>query len=385
MPRTPIGLFMPFFGLGNLTQWYLGIGHYCQKHGLGSVIVYRQPWEVCQGEIRRKHLSGLIGRFSQRAWAEQAATLPFPVVSIYDDLRELGLPSVMPDDQGIGTLGAEHFLERGYTRFGFYGVDMDWSLQRESGFADAVREAGHECLTTASKRGPVRHPAWKQLARKSYLFSWLRRLRPPAAVMVCHDTTAMEIIEACQELGWKVPEDVAVLGVDNELGDEFCEVPLSSVDPNWEQAGYEAAALLHRLTSGSPAPDQPVIVPPGEVIVRRSSGAFGFENRQLVEVLQYVQDRVQEGIGVEDVLNHVPMSRSKLERLCRRYLKRSPGDEIHRVRLQLAKRFLLDYNWSLQTVAERAGFASVSYFCQAFQRHFRTSPGRYRIRHQSPG
>jgi LacI family transcriptional regulator len=176
-----------------------------------------------------------------------------------------------------------------------------------------------------------------------------------------------------------VPEDVALVGVDND--DMICETadpPLSSVSVPWERIGYYMAARLDRLMNGRPALRRLPIAGPGPLVVRRSSDVYAVEDEAVVRACCYIRDSISRPIGVEDAARAAAVSRRGLERRFRRTLGRSPLDEIRRVRLDLAKRLLRDTSLTLAAIATRSGFSSSSRFSAVFSIVAGQTPGRYR-------
>ena len=178
-----------------------------------------------------------------------------------------------------------------------------------------------------------------------------------------------------------MPEDVAVVGVDNdELLCELSDPPLSSVSLNTQQAGYDAAALLDGLMSGRIQGHHRIMVEPIQVITRRSSEAFALDDREVALALRFIQDNALRPIGVVDVVRHVDCVRRTLELHFQHLLGRSVNQEIQRARLERAKRLLAETGLSVERVAEATGFGSSSYMIRLFQRQLGFTPKQYRDR-----
>jgi len=201
---------------------------------------------------------------------------------------------------------------------------------------------------------------------------------------------AARVLRACLHLEIAVPEEIAIVGV----GDmpEFCldlPIALSSMAVPWEQIGYEAGAWLDRLMNGSAEPPaEPVLLAPRGVTVRRSSDVYAVPDKRLADALRYIRANACERIGVSDVLKKVPMGRRVLERKFRELLKRSPHEEILRVRLNKAASMLIHTNDTLEAIASECGFSTVARLSVEFKKRFGSPPGAYRRpfqRKASPG
>lgn len=190
------------------------------------------------------------------------------------------------------------------------------------------------------------------------------------------------MLDACRMLGIAVPEDVAVVGVDNsETFCELCDPPLSSVFPNAERIGFEAAALLGQLMNGHPPPDGALRIAPKKVIVRQSSDVLAVDDPAVASALRYIREHAHEGISVADVVARASVSRSTLERGFRYFLDHSPHEEIRRVRLKRVKQLLVDTDWSLDRIAEAAGFEHPEYMMVQFKRLTDQTPSQWRQVH----
>ena len=293
---------------------------------------------------------------------------------------------VVLDEAAIGRVGAAHLLDAGHRRFAFCGVRGGWSEGREAAFVAALADAGFDPAGVATTRPMLGSggacPDWPALLAAGAVERWVGSLDGPVAVMAGCDRLAAVVVDACERLGRRVPEEVAVLGVDNnDLRCEFARTPISSVDPDLHRVGLEAAAALERLMDGGPPPGRPVVVPPRGVVVRRSTEALRVDDAEVAEALAFIRDHAAGGAGVAEVLRAVPVSRSALERRFRAALGRGMGEEVRRVRLERARRMVTETALPLATVAERCGFKHLSHLSASFKRAFGTPPARYRREH----
>jgi LacI family transcriptional regulator len=248
------------------------------------------------------------------------------------------------------------------------------------GFVETVNRSGFDC---AVYEVPFPGPGtggpevWEQQQRS--LAQWLQGLPKPLGVMTTNDLMGQQILEACQRLQIRVPEEVAVVGADND--EPICRIaspPLSSVIINDHQRGYEAAALLDRMMSGAPPPIEPIYVEPAGVATRASTDIMAIEDQAIVEALRFLRDHCCERINVDDVVKEVPLSRSVLERRFRKVVGRSINSEIVRLRINRAVELLTETALELKVVAQRAGFGTQSYMNAVFQAKVGKTPGSFR-------
>jgi LacI family transcriptional regulator len=212
------------------------------------------------------------------------------------------------------------------------------------------------------------------------LARWLLSLPRPVGVMASYDIRARHVLDACRRVGLAVPDQVAVIGVDN---DEFlCNLsdpPITSVAPDTRRTGYEAAALLDRLMSAREKQrGQAVFVQPLGVVTRRSTDAFALGDPDVSAAVRFIREHAYHGITVKDVLAEVPVSRRVLEGRFRKLLGRTPHDEIARIRLERVRQLLRETRLSMDEIARRSGFRNGEYLATAFRREIGTSPNEYR-------
>ncbi len=293
------------------------------------------------------------------------------------------LSEVASDSYGAARLAAEHLLERGLRHYAYVGVHgRVWSERRQEGFCERVREAGFEAQVYAPPRA-VRDRVWER--EQPVLARWLSNLPRPIGLLACNDERGREVLEACRVGGLQVPEEIAVVGVDNdELLCELADPPLSSVALNAEAGGYRAAALLDRMMRArlrgraTRTKPQRLLVEPLRVVTRRSTDIVAQGDPEIAAALRFLHDHAGELIGVGDVVKRLLISR-RASRFA--FARPSAGpirEELERIRLERAKRLLLETDHPIPRVAEAAGFASPSYLAQVFRKSVGQTPARYR-------
>jgi LacI family transcriptional regulator len=328
-----------------------------------------------------KHWSGdgILVRICDRRMAQAVLRTGKPVVDLRGVLPDLGIPVIGIDNEAVGVLGAEHLLERGLRHFGFFGRPhgtLPHLDARGDAFLQRVEAAGHP-VHVFEARGGRRVRSWEQ--EQERLTAWVVGLPKPVGVMACNDDQGLRLLDACRRADVLVPDQVAVVGVDNdEIQCHIATPPLTSIDLNPERVGYEAAALLERLMDGRPPPAAPVRLSPRGVVRRQSTDIVAVEDPEIAAALQYVRRHACDGLRVAELLERLPLSHSVLERRFRALIGRSPKAEITRLQLERAKQLLAETDLPLDAVAAKAGFRDARYLCDVFARKLRLTPGTYR-------
>lgn len=362
-----------------------GIAHYERTHqGWDSFLDDEARSQSDLRWLRNKQWDGVISRHTTASLVQTCAELQLPLVDLNDTAPFSGVPKLRPDNVGMGHLGAEHFIERGYHHFGFSGfANHGWSCERRDGFVEALALARHVCHVHDVDYPGDLTPIWdaRQIATVS---AWLRTLPKPVAVMACNDMRALEVLGAAQSAGMLVPEEVAVLGANNDsIRCDLAYPPLSSVATNAFQSGYQSAELLAQLINGQAPDNFDRRIEALGVITRPSSDILAINDKNVALALSFIRENASQGITVEQVLKHAFASRSQLEKKFRQFLGRSPQAEIRRVQVAKIKQLLLETDYPLKTIAELTGFEHVEYLSVVFKRLTGESPGGYRKKMQS--
>lgn len=320
--------------------------------------------------------------------AEFILSSGLPTVEISMVRNEINLPRVEGDSEMIGRLAADHFLERGYRHYAWAPmIDDVINAERYRGFANRLAREDFTCHLLPAADTRHGDPAMRDwAARRKILKVELKRLPKPLAVFCYNDCVAADIIDACEDAGLLVPEAVGVMGVDNDtILCESVRVPLSSVCHDLEGMAYQAAAMLDRLMSGKKAPKDVLRVPPTGVVTRRSTDMVAVDNLQVARALRFIGDNFTNPLlGVNDVVSATGISRRALEKAFRQELRRSPNEEILRVRMNAVKRLLDTTTLKAVKISAMSGFSRTNHFFRTFRKFFGTSPKVYR-RRQKPG
>lgn len=328
--------------------------------------------------------TGIIARIPTEAIAQSILEAGLPTIAIGLTDKQLAedsplhrLSEVSSDAAEVSRLVADHLLDRQFRRFAYVGSnDRGWSSRREAAFRDYLQPRKVELHVYPV---PVKKSEQVWEREQAVLAEWIRELPKPIGLFACDDDRGREVLEACALAGCRIPEDVAVVGVDND--EVFCELsdpPLSSVSLNIETAGYRAAELLDGLMSGRIREPQSLTVEALGVVARRSSEIFAVEDQDVAAALRMIHRNRGKGISVEQIVDELAVSRRRLEMRFRAALGRSILEEVQLAKLEHSKRLLLESSHSVSRVAKLAGFGTVGYFIQFFQQRVGKTPGKYR-------
>jgi LacI family transcriptional regulator len=362
-----------------------GIANYERTHQLWAAFHDDQARAETEPHwLRSKKWHGVISRHTTPGLVKVCAELKIPLVDLNDIPPYPGVPKIRPDNVSLGHLGAEHFLERGHQRFGFAGFSNDgWSCERRDGFVEALRLAGRECDVFDVNYPGDLTPVW-DVEQITALAAWLKRIPKPAGIMACMDLRAQQIISAAQDSDILVPEEIAVLGVNNDpIRCELTYPPLSSVVPNAFQSGYRAAEVLAEMLAGRKPKNYDQRIEPIGVVTRPSTDALAIDDRNVAAALSFIRQHAYQGITVDEVVRHAHASRSQLEKKFRHHLGRSPQAEIRRAQVGKIRQLLIETDFPLKKIAELTGFEHVEYMCVLFKRLTGDSPGVCRKKMQS--
>jgi LacI family transcriptional regulator len=363
-----------------------GIAKYSHLHG---------PWS-CFTEERELHSGipdwlrhwkghGIIARIEDKRTANALLRLGHPVVDVLGNARFKGIPTFDTDAREVARMVADFFLQAGFRHFAFCGYqNIPFSDRRATAFVDHLAGHGHK-VRVFSAPPSFRQPSDIQaverrgLGREKAIAAWLRIQPHPLALFACNDVCGQQVLNACREHEIKVPDEVAVMGVDNDdVLCSLCEPPLSSVEPDTERLGAEAAALLDALMTGRRPKTDWVQIPPLRVVERASTDGVAIEDPITVQAVRFIRDHVDNGISVKDVLANAGRSRTDMEQRFRRWFKTSVRVEIIRRRLEQVCSLLQLTDLSLEKIGRRTGFSTTAHLCRLFQNRFGQTPTQYR-------
>jgi LacI family transcriptional regulator len=366
-------------------DFLLGMARYSRLHGPWSFHITPGDYKQVVPKMKQWGGTGIIARIADHRIAKAIvnANVPTIAIGLTDDQMSPDNPlsrfsEISSDPVEVSRLAAEHLLERRLTHFAYVGSDdRGWSRRREKAFLEYLSERGFEPYVYAGPKVP-KDRVWER--EQAFLTRWIKRLPTPIGVFACDDDRGREVLEACKLAGLNVPEDVAVLGVDDD--EVFCELadpPLSSIALNAETAGYRAAALLDEMIQGHEKKRQRIVVEALGIVRRRSTDIIAVDDEEIANAVQFIRRQQGHNISVDRVAEKVATSRRSLEKRFRQVIGRTILEEIQLTKLERAKRLLLETTYPISKVAEIAGFGSAGYFIQFFQKQVGRTPRKYRV------
>jgi LacI family transcriptional regulator len=303
------------------------------------------------------------------------------VVNISDALDEMPFPTISFDNNAIGKMAAEHLLAHNLDRFAFIGPkEYRYSIVRCQSFSETIEHHGASC--TKCRIRPV-SPASRQFLDDSWMehshyLEALQQLQPPVGILAADDQVGYGILRAARHLGLRSPEDICLIGVDNdEILCNMTHPNLSSIALPAEELGYQAAAMLDAQMRGCPV-ETSVALPPGKVALRNSSDFIKLDDLYVADALRYIRNHANRFINVSDVMSIMPISRRSLERRFQDMIGHGIYKEISRCHIEHAKELLERTDWPISRIARESGFNSVSRFEDTFRKETELPPDVYR-------
>jgi len=321
---------------------------------------------------------GIIARVGDDATAQTLRATGLPVVDVSRSVLDIGIPQVDADDEGIAALVAGHFFDRGFNHIGFYPHEkgaQGWSQRR----CELLSKECAERATFHLFEPPVDQPPGAKGARHA-VRAWIRDLPKPVGIMLARDDGGLMVLDACREENILVPEQVAVVGVDNDR--PLCDLsvpPLSSVRLDHHKVGYEAAHLLDKMMAGSKPPSGPLLVPPIRLITRRSSNTRAVSDSAVALGIHFIHENLSNRkLNNDDLAREAGISRSLFQRRFRKETGKTIRDFLIEVRLAKAKVLLENSDLSLAGISEVVGFSGQSYLGHVFKKHLGITPRSFR-------
>jgi LacI family transcriptional regulator len=383
----------------------MGIASYMRAHGNWNVLhLERGLQEDIPELVKRQKFDGVIARSESEAVANSVKNLNAPTVDLRGAFPPENGVTMNTDPVACAAMAVEHFQQRGFRELAFCGYPgIDFSEDRCKAFLEICEQKGiaacefvsdvaanpksNQNAGTANSMGSTSEPPGTLRSEldgeldDAELGQWLLDLPKPIGVFACNDNRGRQVLAAVERAGLRVPDHVAVLGVDDdEVICDLANPPLSSIQPDARGLGFEGARHLAELMNGAEPPQQRILIPPVRVAVRRSTDVMAIADSDLAEAVQYIRSNACDGIGVEDILRATAYSRATLERRFRQVLGRTPREEIERVRIDRVRTLLAETSYSLEQVAHMVSYKTAAHLITAFRRNADCTPGQYRRR-----
>lgn len=369
----------------------LGIADYAHAHGEWNFLIEERDLRGGIPEwLESWDGDGILCRLNDPDLADLFAGASCPVIDIYGQIRHPDIPFLDTDASAVAEMAARFFVNSAFSSFAYCGFPGLWfSDDRSAAFE---KEVGRYGAKTHIYEPPL---TWKvaDVARRESLHpsgspeleKWITELPPRTAILACNDVRAQQLVKVAARIGRRIPEDLAVMGVDDDhIICELCTPRLTSVRPDTHTLGYTAAHWLDRLMQGQKLPYRQLLVPPVQITERASTDTIASDDEVLVKALRFIRNHAHERIDASKVVEHVGLSRSSVEIRFRNSLGRTIKGEITRARLARASVLLRETRMSLEKIAQQCGFATASHFLKLFKREYDITPGAYRReRHES--
>jgi LacI family transcriptional regulator len=361
-----------------------GVAAYLKKGAKYSVYIEENALKDQRlPDLRSWEGDGVIADFDDPAIARAVLQSKLPAVAFGGGygwyLAGSGIPYFYTNNQAIANLAADHLLDRGFRHFAYCGYAHNsingWSEERERAFVERIKGHGFSC---AVYRGRYKTSyQWTSLQRS--LGAWLKLLPKPLGVLAANDNRGRQVLEACRACDLRAPEEVAVIGVDNdELLCQLSSPPLSSVEQGAKRLGYGAAALLNQMIEGKQPSQRQFVIDPTGVVTRQSTDFLAIQDPKVAKAMTFIREHAFDGIKVPDVVNAVAVSRSGLETLFAAVLGYTIHSAIRKVQMERVRRLVSDTNLPLKQIAADTGFKSVQHMTTHFVKAFGQPPAKYR-------
>ncbi len=353
-----------------------GIAQYARHHGPWAFYWEPGGLEKAWPQLKTLSADGIILRDVEKM--DDVLAYGVPAVVVGHSQREIpGLANVITDSEAIGRMAAEHLLSCGFRHFAYCGFeDIPWSVRRGESFRRCLAQAGYETQFYTAAAGHHKLPGW---TGERYLADWLKSLPKPLGVMACNDDRGEQVSEACKVAELRVPDEVGIVGADNdELVCDLSDPPMSSVAINFHRAGYESAEVLDQLMHGRRLKRKKIIVSATHVVPRRSTDFVAVTDTQVASALRFIRDHARKVISVPEVAQAAGLSRRVLEKRFKQLLRRSVLREIRRVRVAQICRMLVETNESISSIGLSLGYAGTEHLARYFRQELQMTPLAYR-------
>lgn len=346
-------------------QLIIGIAKYSRLNGPWSF--YKEPTDL---KSSIPHLTswkpdGIIMRDS--LITKELLKLEIPtILAIHDSKYPKDLPVIKTDSSAIAKMASDHLLEKGLRHFAFCGFDnYDWSVERGKYFKKFIEEAGFKTHVYSPPK-KVRKADWEN--EQQHVSHWVEQLPKPVGLFTCNDDRGQHILEVCKMNGFKVPEEVAVLGVDNDL--IVCEIgdpPLSSIALNVESAGYEAGSLMNEMINNNKTFGKQILVSPSHLVQRQSSDILAVNDPDVASAVAFLRKNAKNKILVKDVVKATSLSRRTLEKRFKESLRRTIYGEIRRIRIEMISKMLIETDLPISEISSCFEFTDMEHISRYFK------------------
>lgn len=360
-----------------------GIGNYLQTSKVDWDLYLEEDFLARFDNIDEWVGDGIIADFDNPEIQAALLKVKVPVVAVggsYSDPKDYpDVPYVATDNHALVDAAYQHLRQKGIERFAFYGSSKGehhrWSQEREKAIISITEADGYECQIY--RGAPIKHETWQNTIKR--LSDWLQSLPTPIGIIAVTDARARHLLQVCDHNGLLVPDQLAVMGIDDdEIARFLSRVSLSSVNQGCFEMGFNAAKKLHRLLNGQKVTHKPFLVPPSNIIERQSTDFKAIKDAHVMQAMHYIRQNACRGIKVDQVLDYVGVSRSNLEQRFKEERGHSIHNEIHNEKLRKSCSMLKNTEQTTSEIANICGYPSLQYMYAVFKKHFNKTPREYR-------
>lgn len=341
--------------------------YYRDTIGIDGILAWAKEWKA----------DGIIGQFYNNDEVRRFKKANIPLIAQDYKERLQDVPNITGAYKEAGRMAAEYFLKKGFKNFAFYGFkNIVWSRERAEGFKERVKEAGYD-VHLYERMDSRATDLWHY--KPSTLTRWLKSLPKPVALMTCDDNLGNHITEASRQIKIKIPDEIAVLGVDNdEMLCDLSDPPLSSIDLDTEKCGYETARLMHKMIEQGNGEFEDIVVQPTQVVSRMSTDIFASADKYIVDALKYIHENLDKNLKVNQVLKEVPMSRRSLEKRFVMTTGYPVYEYIYNKRIERFTQKLLETDMTIFEIALDLGLSDSKNIARQFKQLKGLTPVAYR-------
>lgn len=372
-----------------------GISEYARDKGDWQLIVWPDSSRKSLEFLKNRGCKGAFVSVQTATKAKELLQIDIPVIAVYTMQNMLNLPFISANSREVAFMASEYFLKKKFTNFAFFGLTQaKWSCDRLEYFSDCLAKEGHKVDSFKEKQIPITDDfipftkLWTDTTLgtgQEILTKWLKQLPKPVAILASCDIFACHLINMVQEANINIPDEIAILGVNNDGAlCNICDPPLSSIALNFKKAGYNAAKLLDKIISGQEKMQgQRIEIQPTHVETRGSTDVFAIDDPDIVQAMRYIKQNRNKPLQVNEIANHVCISKRSLQLKFHKIVGRSMHDEIIQAHFDVAKILIVETNLPIDEVAIRSGFHYTSNMRRAFKQITGMLPQKYRQQHQS--
>lgn len=371
-----------------------GITDYIRDKGHWQLIVWPESSKESLSFLKQRGCKGAFVSTQTTTKAKELLQIDIPIIALSTLQNVSNLPYITANSESVARMAGEYFLRKKFKNFAFFGLTQaQWSLDRMKFFSRYLAEEGYK-VHTYEEQIPIINDfvpfttLWINITPSTgqeKLMEWLHQLPKPVAILASCDLFACHLINIANEAKLNVPDEVAILGVNDDRAlCNICDPPMSSIALNFKKAGYESAKLLDRIISGQQAMEgQCIEIQPTHIEGRGSTDIFAIDDSEIIQVLKYIKQNSNKPLQVDEIANHVYISKRSLQLRFRKAMGRSIHDQIVQAHFELAKALLIETNLSIDEIASRSGFLYTSNMRRAFKQIAGMLPQKYRQQHRS--